>query len=203
VGCSFTKADLRGAAVGTGHAGRGNVWRQVDFSGADFRVGVSQGALYEACEFAAAKVSGVQFSQCTFDRCRFAGLVANVLFDGRDLPDRPAPPQMRDVDFSAAEFREVEFRRFDLEDVRLPDDPDIRLYRRARCVAGHGIQLLDGDESKLARGLRAVLNNRLRGPGDDREADVFNRRDYVAWGGEELAELTESIMARAEAACLG
>ena len=43
--CSFIKADLRDAAVGTWHAGRGNEWHRVDFSGADFRVGVSQGTL--------------------------------------------------------------------------------------------------------------------------------------------------------------
>ena len=143
----------------------------------------------------------MQFGQCAFDRCRFAGTVASVLFDGRDLPDRPAPFQMRNVDFSAAVFREVEFRGFDLEDVRLPDDPDVRLYRRGRCVARHGIRLLDGDESKLARGLRAVLTNRLRGPGNDWEADVFNRRDYLAWGGEDLARLAETIMDRAKAEC--
>ncbi|HSR84161.1 MAG TPA: pentapeptide repeat-containing protein [Streptosporangiaceae bacterium] len=201
-GCSFSKADLRGSAIGTWHEGRRNEWRQVNFSGADFRVGVSEQALYEDCDFAGAKITGVQFSQCAFDRCRFAGLMSSVLFDGRDLPDRPAPPQMCKVDFLAAVFQEVEFRGFDLEDVRLPNDPDVRLYRRGRCVAMRGIQLLDGDESKLARGLKAVLANRLRGPGDKREADVFNRRDYMAWGGEDLARLAESIMDRAEADCV-
>jgi uncharacterized protein YjbI with pentapeptide repeats len=198
---SFSKADLRGAVVGTWQDGRRNEWRQVDFSGADFRVAASQGALYEDCVFAGAKISGVTFSQCTLARCRFEGALSKVLFDGRELSDRPAPPPMSKVDFSAAVFREVEFRGFDLEDVTLPDDPDVRLYRRARCVARKGIELLDGDNSKPGRMLRGVLNNRLRGPGDDQESEIFNARDYLSWGGPDLARLAEDILGRAENEC--
>jgi hypothetical protein len=39
----FAKANLREAAVGTWDEGRRNAWRRVDFTGADFRVGVSWG----------------------------------------------------------------------------------------------------------------------------------------------------------------
>jgi uncharacterized protein YjbI with pentapeptide repeats len=199
---TFVRATLRGAAVGTGHEGRRNSWRRTDFSRSDFRIGVSEGAVYEDCTFVDAKLDNVKFGQCSFIRCQFAGKISNVLFDGRELSDRPAPPPMEDVDFSAASFRHVEFKGFDLEAVALPDDPRVRLVRRGRCAARRGIELLDGDERVAARQLRAVLQNRLRGPGNDREASVFNRTDYLELGGPELADLAEDIFSRAEADCL-
>ena len=59
-----------------------------------------------------------------------------------------------------------------------------------------------GHDSVSARIPRAGLTNRLRGPGDDEEATVYNRRDYLQSGGPELTSLAEEIMARAEAECL-
>ena len=109
---------------------------------------------------------------------------------------------MKDVDFSEAVFSEVEFRGFDLGAVLLPDDPDLRLQPRARCVARRGLELLRGDERVEARGLRGILEGRLRGPGTDDEADVFNRRDYLGTGGPQLLTLAEDIYSRAEAECL-
>jgi uncharacterized protein YjbI with pentapeptide repeats len=200
---SFVRANLRDAAVGTWHEGRRNKWRRVDFSRADFRVGTCWEAVYEDCDFSDAKIKGINFSQCAFTRCRFAGAIREVLFDGRDLsPERPAPPQMSKVDFRSAVFRDVDFRGFDMKDVTLPDDPDVRLLRRARCVARRGIQMLDGDDRISARMLRADLENRLRGPGGDQEASVFNRRDYEQSGGTDLVALAEDILGRAESACL-
>jgi hypothetical protein len=160
--------------------------------------------VFEDCDFSGAKVTGIKFSQCALARCRFAGAVRDVLFDGRDLsPERPAPPQMSKVDFSAAVFRNVEFRGYDLADVTLPDDPDLRVLRRARCVARKAVQMLDGREDMQSRMLRAVLESRLRGPGDEREAEIFNRRDYREMGGEELVDLADDVLGRAEAECPG
>lgn len=201
--CSFTNTNLRDSALGTWHEGRRNMWRRVSFAQADFRIVAPLEAVFEDCDFSAAKISGVTFSQCTFVRCRFAGVIQQVLFDGRDLsPERPAPPQMSKVDFRSAVFRDVDFRGFNLEDVTLPDDPDVRLLRRARCVARWGIQMLNGDNSISARMLRADLENRLRGPGDDHEASVFNRRDYEQSGGADLALLAQDVLGRAECECL-
>jgi uncharacterized protein YjbI with pentapeptide repeats len=199
---SFVGADLRESAVGTWHEGHRNSWRRADFSGADFRVAVSWEAVYEDCDFSGAKLAKVKFEQCTLARCRFSGELREVVFDGRDLTDRPAPAEMDKVDFSGATFRQVEFLGFDLESVTLPDDPDVRLLRRARCVARRGIELLDGDDQVAARQLRAMLHTRLRGPGTDRDARVFNRRDYLEIGGEDLAALAVEVLGRAEAECL-
>jgi Pentapeptide repeats (9 copies) len=200
--CSFSKASLRDAAVGTWHENRRNRWKRVDFGRSDFRVGTCWAAVFEDCDFSGAKFTGVKFSQCTLANCRFVGVVKDVLFDGRDLsPERPAPPQMGKVDFSAAVFGGVEFRGYDLEDVKLPDDTDVLLLRRARCVARKAIHALGDREDTPSLMLRAVLENRLRGPGDEREAEVFNRRDYRGMGGEELVALAGEVLGRAEVEC--
>lgn len=201
-GCGFRKADLREAAVGTWQEGRRNAWRRVDFSGADFRVAASWMAIYEDCDFSGAKLAKVKFEQCTLTRCRFAGELRDVVFDGRGLTDRQAPPPMDKVDFSGATFRQVEFMGFDLDGAALPDNRDIRLLRRARCVARRGVEMLDGDDRIEARMLRAMFENQLRGPGTDHEARVFNRRDYLELGGPRLLTLAVDVMARAEADCL-
>lgn len=197
----FAGANLRDAAVGTWQEGRRNTWRGVDFKRADFRVGVSWEAVYEDCDFAGANLDKVRFEQCTLIRCRFAGDLREVFFDGRELSDRPAPPQMQDVDFSEAILSEVEFRGFDLGNIVLPDDPDVRLQPHARCVARRGLEMLRGDEHREARMLRGMLENRLRGPGSEEDARVFNRRDYLAIGGPQLLALAEEVYAKAEAKC--
>lgn len=202
IDCSFVNASLREAAVGTWHEGRRDVWRRVDFTGADFRVRVSWEAVYEECDFTGAKLAKVRFEQCTMTRCRFAGELREVVFDGRNLTDRPAPPPMGSVDFSDATFSQVEFIGFDLDGVTLPKDPDIRLLRQARCVARRAVEMLNGDDRTEARMLRAGLANRLRGPGTDDEARIFNRRDYLELGGPELLTLAEDVLTRAEADCL-
>lgn len=200
--CSFVKADLRGAAVGTWHEARRNVWRRVDFTGADFRGGVSWEAVYEDCDFTDAKLAKVKFEQCTLTGCRFAGELREVVFDGRDLTDRPAPPPMDKVDFSDATFRQVEFLGFDLDAVVLPTDPDIRPVRRARCVARRGVEMVTRDDRAEARMLRAILETWLRGPGSNDEARVFNRRDCIDLGGPQLLAFAEDVLTRAEADCL-
>ncbi|HTW97281.1 MAG TPA: hypothetical protein VMD59_00810, partial [Acidimicrobiales bacterium] len=91
---------------------------------------------------------------------------------------------------------------FDLEGVELPKDPDVRLVRRARCVARHGIEILNADDSVEARVLRALFERRLKGPGSDQDAEVFNRRDYDKFGGPNLVRLAEDVIVRAEADCL-
>ncbi len=200
--CSFAKASLREAAVGTWHDGRRNSWRRVAFQGADFRVGVSWMARYGDCDFSGAKLTNVKLEQCALARCRFAGELHEVVFDGRDLPERPAPPPMTDVDFTDAVFDQVEFMGFDLAGVILPRDPDVRLIRRYRCVIERALAALDADESLPARMLRGEFTNRLKMMRGCEESNVFNRRDYLASGGEELADLAERVLGAAEGECL-
>lgn len=201
--CGFAKADLRQAAVGTWHDNRRNAWRRVDFSGADFRTLSVTAALFEDCDFSAAKLAKVKFEQCALTRCRFSGVLRETIFDGRELTDVPAPPPPDDVDFADARFDQVEFMEFDLSRVILPRDPDVRLVHRYRCVAERVLAAVRSDESRPARLIRAEFAHRLRmmrGAGD--ETNIFNRRDYLAAGGDELAGLADRLVSQAEAACL-
>jgi hypothetical protein len=119
----------------------------------------------------------------------------DVLFDGRELPGKPEPGAFVGVDFSAATFEDVEFRGCRFDEVRLPSGvyaaPDFP--RVARNV----LELLAQDETVEARMLRAELNLALKLPGTDDSVGVFNRRDYVASGGERLADLAESLLMEA------
>jgi hypothetical protein len=144
----------------------------------------------------------VKFEQCTLTGCRFAGELREVVFDGRDVTDRPPPPPMDKVDFSDATFRQVQFLGFDLDAVVLPADPDIRPVRRARCVARRGVEMVTRDDRAEARMLRAILETWLGGPGSNDEARVFNRRDYIDLGGPQLLAFAEDVLTRAEADCL-
>jgi uncharacterized protein YjbI with pentapeptide repeats len=202
--CGFAGADLEGAAVGTGKAGGGNSWNRVDFTRAGFRVGVSDGAHYQDCDFFEADLNDVRFRQCTFVRCRFGGKLRNVLFDGRRLEGQPESPPLV-ADFSAAWFDRVEFLGYGLEGITLPDDADLRLVRRFPCAVQRALAALPQDGSSAVRVLRADLEGRLRllaaGSGDE-DANVLNRRDYLAFG-KEPAALAEAAFIRAEAACLG
>lgn len=187
INCGFAKADLREAAVGTWFENHRNLWRGVDFSGADLRVGVSWAAIYEDCDFSSAKLEKMKFEQCTLIRCRFAGLLREVIFDGRGVAGRPASPPMESVDFAAVVFDQVDFMGFDLSRVILPQDPDIRLIRRYRCVLQRALDNLEVEGSLSARMLRGEFINRLkmmRGPAE--ESNAFNRRDYLSSGGSEL-----------------
>lgn len=204
--CSFVKADLRDAAVGTWRKGRRwrkgerNEWRQVDFTRADFRVAVSEAAVFVDCEFRDTKLAKVEFSQCTLVRCRFAGLLKGVVFDERVLPDRATSEAMVDVDFAEAYFDQVEFRGCRLDRVVIPADPDLTLVRRYRCVVEHALELLEGNESDAARMLRAEFQNTLRGMRSPEEDNVLNTRDYQGWG-DEFAALADDVFTKAQAAC--
>jgi hypothetical protein len=48
--------------------------------------------------------------------------------------------------------------------------------------------------------LAAVLESALRGPVEDDSVEVFNRDDYISWGGESLADLAEALYMEAGAA---
>jgi uncharacterized protein YjbI with pentapeptide repeats len=199
---SFTNANLREAVVGTWHKGHHNVWRRVNFCGADLRGGVAVEGLFDDCNFTDVNLTKVHFEQCAFMNCRFAGVLRDVLFDGRELSDRPAPRPMEDVDFTSAVFDQVDFMGFDLEHVKLPKDSEVRLIRRYPCVVKRALDALKNNDSLPARMLRGEFENRLRMMRTDKESNIFNRRDYFASGGEELAALAAEVLSRAEADCL-
>lgn len=199
---SFVSASLKDAAVGPWHDGTRNSWRRVSFARADFRVASPTGTVFSECDFSDARLAKVRFQQCAMTGCRFAGKITGVIFDGRRLDGKPEPGPL-EADFTGAFFEDVMFLGYDLSQVTLPDDPDLRLIRQDRCVMERAMALLGEDESLPARMLRGEFTNRLRSIRDTAvpESEVFNRRDYMASGGAELAELAERVLTTAEAQC--
>ena len=192
---SFVGTDLRDSALGTWHDGRTNGWRNVDFERADLRGVLARGCAVEWCSFVGARMRGVEFQQARIQHCRFAGALQKVVFDEREISGRPEPSVLVDVDFSDAVIQEVEFWGCRFSDVKLPGS--VYAIPRFPRVARRALELLDSDESLEARVLRAQLTQDLKLPGTDDSVGVFNRADYIASGGEPLADLAESLLRRA------
>ncbi len=200
--CGFSGAQLEGSAVGTWHEERGNTWQRVDFTDAGLRVGAAAGATFDECTFAGADLTGVHFEQCTFVRCVFVGELGPVVFDCRDIPDRP-PARLDEVDFSGAHFNEVDLYGSDLRGLLLPADPDLRVVPHFPCVVERALSFIAGDGSPAARVVRADLEVRhrmMRIGSHDTDANVVNRGDYAKFG-DDVWALASDVLARAEAAC--
>ncbi|GIH09242.1 hypothetical protein Rhe02_73090 [Rhizocola hellebori] len=200
--CSLDTTNLR-ETIWSSRYPRTNQMLASTLRGADLRGVVAQEVQTEDCDFSQARLDGAMFERCAIARCRFAGALSEVVFDGRDLgaaPDgrsRPAPAELDDVDFHGADFRFVEFRGFNLERTRLPDRAGIHLIPKYRSVAHRALAELAADSSKEARILSLRLEYSLRGPFRDRDAYVFNRLDFesVADGGSpSLGVLAENVL---------
>jgi uncharacterized protein YjbI with pentapeptide repeats len=198
--CRFDQANLRGSLLG---ANPGQVrWESIRFVGSDLRHASAYGAAFINCDFSTARLEQTNFNQCHFSKCKFAGRVEDVVFDGRELPGRPTPTEMEAVDFSEASLVNADFRGYNLRNVVLPQDNDVFLIHRFPCVGKRVLEKLSGDESEPARILRGVLQNSLRGSWVSAESVwVFNRRDWREWGAEELLRLAEATMRQAEVEC--
>jgi uncharacterized protein YjbI with pentapeptide repeats len=198
----FVGADLRKAVLGAWYQGRGDVYRRVNFSGANLRSIVCPTATFIDCDFGDAQLAKVDFQSSSFIRCRFAGLLREVMFyDHGFKTGKPDPNPMEDVDFSEAELRWVEFRRLDLDRVELPKSTDHLVVHDYRCVLEGAIRELQTDARR--KGLRGVMENRLKWAGPHQEQGEFNRRDFVEMGDEAEAEFAVSLLRRLEAECAG
>jgi uncharacterized protein YjbI with pentapeptide repeats len=77
-------------------------------------------SFFKDCRFEGCLFDSVQFWNSTFEGCSFTGKFVNVVFYG---PGAPAgwQAELRDVDFSSAQFELVDFRgEIDLSTTRLP-----------------------------------------------------------------------------------
>ena len=124
-----------------------------------------------------------------------------MFYDHGFKTGKPDPNPMEDVDFSEAELRWVEFRRLDLDRVELPKSTDHLVVHDYRCVLEGAIRELQTDARR--KGLRGVMENRLKWAGPHQEQGEFNRRDFVEMGDEAEAEFAVSLLRRLEAECAG
>lgn len=197
---SFVGADLRKAVLGAWYEGRGDTYRRVTFSGANLRSIVCPAATFIDCDFGTAQLAKVDFQSSSFVRCRFAGLLREVIFyDHGFKTGKPEANPMEDVDFSDAELRMVEFRRLNLDRVTFPRSDDHLIVRNYRCVLERAVRELQ--EDARWKGLRAVIEHRLKWAGPRQEVGEFNRRDLLEAGGEAEAEFAADLLRRLETEC--
>jgi uncharacterized protein YjbI with pentapeptide repeats len=199
---TFVGADLRQAVLGAWYENRGNVFRGVDFSAANMRSIVCSAATFIDCNFGDARIAKVDFQSSSFQRCRFTGVLREVIFyDHGFRTGKLDPNSMEDVDFAAAELRMVEFRRLNLDRVMFPSSPDHIVVRHYRCVLRHAIGELEGVERW--KGLFTLFEHRLKWSGPRQDVGVFNRLDLREMRGEAEAAYCERLLRRLETDCGG
>ncbi|GAA4252955.1 pentapeptide repeat-containing protein [Dactylosporangium darangshiense] len=174
-GCSMRSANLRDAGLGAWRDGRGNHYERVSFVGANLARMSTSAATYVDCDFSGARLDRVNFWQSSLIRCRFAGPLSEVIFNGRMLGEgKPDPNPMLEVDLTDAVLDGCDFRGVDFGSVRLPDDPDIvlvtSLAQLDAAVAALGAagdpdtafarELLDDMRNEVVGGHGALLNLR-------------------------------------------
>jgi Mn-containing catalase len=81
--------------------------------------------------------------------------------------------------------------------VRLPQTPGLYVIPGFPRVARRVLDLLGDNSSVEGRMLRNELSVALKMPGREDSVGVFNRRDYLASGGEPLADLAETLLLEA------
>lgn len=191
--CSLRGADLREASLGAPHGRREVRYERVDFGSADLRGAHAAIPDFVDCDFSHARLDEVDFGSSTFLRCRFAGELWDVIFWGRKPgSSKRSDAPMREVDFTAADMRHVEFRGIDLSGVLLPADPD-----HLRIERPMDVWRLLADAPELAsprdtRILRGTAEHQLRwlteeiGVGYIRRSELLDGFDDPAAGGTVL-----------------
>lgn len=205
---SFNRADLRNAALGPWSNNKGNVYSHIDFSRADFRDASSLAAEYRDSDFSFARLDKFDFRSSSLIRCRFAGVLREVIFDGRRLSNgKPEPNPMEDVDLTAAELQLVQFKGIDLGRVMLPVSPLLRVIDNYPCVLEKAINILDDCDDPFSRGLRGQFSREQKVLAPGQQTGIFNRNDMILLAkmtrddGDRLVSFADGVLDAAERAC--
>jgi uncharacterized protein YjbI with pentapeptide repeats len=184
---SFRKTDLRDTALGGIDRGRRNAFRRVDFANADLRQSVHGSADMIACNFDHTRLDKVDFQGTVFVDCVFAGELNEVQFFRHKFRGEALPPnEMKGVDLRRADLYYCEFRKLDMDDVRWPEDDAHILVKEYKATLDLLLERLEGRQDKTSRSLRAMLEFRQKWAGENQQEGVFNKRELIEWGGEEL-----------------
>ncbi|MEV6349919.1 pentapeptide repeat-containing protein [Actinoplanes sp. NPDC051851] len=177
-GCSFARADLRDSTLGEWFQGRGNYYRGVSFEAARFLRATTSAAVYDDCDFSHAELDRVNFWQSSLIRCRFAGGVREVVFDGRMLGEgKPTSNPMEFVDLTDATIDGCEFRGVTFDTVVLPADPAL-IRIRDTGVVDRALVALAGIPADSGTAIAEVVLGHVR--------------KVLAMGGEALVNLRDA-----------
>ena len=180
---TFRAADLRNSAIGAVEDDKRNCYRSVDFSGADLRGTAYKATEFTGCQFRSARLDKVDFETSTFSACVFAGELREVQFYRTGYKGEAFPPNdMRNVDFTQATLRDVEFRGIDLDTARLPSDADHIVLDHFGEAMDRVLDALQRHPASWAKGLAAYLDVYRRWAG---RIGVLNRNDIEEIAGKE------------------
>ena len=113
----------------------------------------------------------MDFQSSSFIRCRFAGVLGEVIFWDRGFETgKPDPNPMEDVDFRDATLLWVEFRRLNLDRVWLPDGPDHLLLKPYREALTCAARKLPADD----RAGHALISHRRKWCGPAQQVGVIH-----------------------------
>ena len=179
----FCNTDLHDCALGgLDQQRRWNSYRYVDFTRADLRGSAWMSAEMTDCTFADTDLSKVEFNGTRFTRCTFAGLLRETIFyrhafRGEDLPAN----EMRDVDFSGAKLRWVEFRKLDLDTVRLPEDDEHVVIEEYPAALDRAIGVLRERTDTASRRLVSTVEFHRKWLGANQRRGLFNKLDLLEY----------------------
>jgi uncharacterized protein YjbI with pentapeptide repeats len=191
---SFARTDLRDASMGV-RDGPTNSWVDVAFDHTHFGELWVWCGKFDRCLFDHPRMHATRFRGCVMTNSKFVGPLVDVLFDFR----KEINPKSRasNIDFSETTFSEVEFAGFISDGIVLPTTQDLRLIPHYRRVVQRQLKALPREDAPLVRQVRAVLEHDLRAAGRRDSTGLFNRQDWLNWGGEELAAVAETSLRRA------
>jgi hypothetical protein len=191
------------ALGGTSLKGR-TTYRRVTFERADLREANPGSADFLDCDFASAKLTKVEFNGNGLLRCRFAGLLNEVIFSKNPVSGDTGEGVLEDVDFSEARLRWCSFRGYDLKSVRLPNSANHIVFRNYPCVLRGAISQLQDATAPEDLHLLGLLEHEMRWVGPHQRAGVLAIPDLGPGG-----RLGDAVEARAhwlrtfDAACEG
>jgi len=136
---SFRRANLRDTHWGSREK-TGPEIVECDFSDADLRGATFGFPLFRGCRFSNTKLDGVDLFGARFEDCVFEGRLFEVLFHGKNYFPGNSEVEvlrntMKNVDFSNAELRWVEFDLgIDLSSCKFPSEGYVRIAHPRRAL---------------------------------------------------------------------
>lgn len=193
--CSFQRAKLGRAVLGGVENGVVPKYRNVDFSGADMKKSSYTAAVFEECCFRNAHLVAIDFQSSVFIKCLFVGELRDVSFHRHGSQGEHFPPnEMKDVDLSQARFRNVEFRRIDMRQARLPVDGDHLIMHDAASSLDNVIDAMAKSSDLASRQLHAYFSVYRKWLPSGKVQGVISLLDIQEIGGESAVQRIQELI---------
>ena len=189
----MTRSSFRGAAMGNSHGGRSSRWVSCVFDRTDLRGALFSHTSVVESSFLNAKLRGAFFERVAMSRVTFVGPMVRVTWDGRRLTDDPREGHLEHVDFSEVTFTDTEMYGNRMTDCVLP--PGVVEIPAGPAFLREARRAIEGEDTVASELLRSFFDQSLPMPGSESSSLVHNRNDYLVYGGEELADRMDELIA--------